>query len=188
MPGSFWDTSALVKHYHPEPGTPKVDALLQTPGSQHIISRLAVTETFSVFAGRVRAGLVTRAEFDKLCRRFLADTRGKLFSVARLLVAHHKEADKVLRVRGSPDWIMHFEFQSGPDASLPRRLHGYNVLLQHRHNLLVRSVAVLLRPQADLANVTGVHECRFADEPAYLTFRYQVIRIWQVPGRASLPE
>ena len=57
-------------------------------------------------------------------------------------------ADKVLRVRGSPDWIMHFEFQSGPDASLPRRLHGYNVLLQHRHNLLVRSVAVLLRSGA----------------------------------------
>jgi len=84
MPGLFWDTSALVKHYHPELGTPRVDSLLQTAGSQHVMSRLGVTETFSVFAGKARAGLITLAEFDQLCRRFLADTRRKVFSVARL--------------------------------------------------------------------------------------------------------
>jgi hypothetical protein len=100
MAGHFWDTSALVKHYHPELGTAKVDALLQTPGFQQVFSRLGVTETFSVFAGKVRAGLVTQDEFDRLCRRFLADTRGKLFSVARLLVAHHKEAERLLRTYG----------------------------------------------------------------------------------------
>ena len=48
MPGYFWDTSALVKHYHPELGTAKVDALLQVPGLQQVLSRLGVTETFSV--------------------------------------------------------------------------------------------------------------------------------------------
>ncbi|HMF14737.1 MAG TPA: type II toxin-antitoxin system VapC family toxin [Gemmataceae bacterium] len=96
----FWDTSALVKHYHPELGTPKVDNLLQAQGSRHVISRLAVTETFSVFAGKVRAGLVTLVEFDQLCRRFLADSRRKLFSVARLLVAHHREAERLLRLYG----------------------------------------------------------------------------------------
>jgi len=100
MPGHFWDTSALVKHYHPELGTAKVDALLQAPGFEQVLSRLGVTEGFSVFAGKVRAGLITQAEFDKLCRRFLADTRGKVFSVARLLVAHHKEAEKLLRSHG----------------------------------------------------------------------------------------
>jgi|SRR5207245_6046985 len=89
MPALFWDTSALVKHYHPELGTPKADHLLESAGSQHVISRLGVTETFSVFAGKARAGLITLAEFDQLCRRFLADTRRKAFSVARLLVAHH---------------------------------------------------------------------------------------------------
>ena len=26
-------------------------------------------------------------------------------------------ADKVLRVRGNPDWILHLEFQASPDAS-----------------------------------------------------------------------
>jgi hypothetical protein len=100
MPGHFWDTSALVKHYHLELGTAKVNALLQAPGFQQVLSRLGVTETFSVFAEKVRAGLVTQPEFDKLCRRFLADTRGKPFSVARLLVAHHKEAERLLRSYG----------------------------------------------------------------------------------------
>lgn len=35
-----------------------------------------------------------------MCRRFLADTRGTLFSVARLLVAHHREAERLLRLYG----------------------------------------------------------------------------------------
>ena len=52
-------------------------------------------------------------------------------------------ADKVLRVRGTPDWIMHVEFQSGPDQSLPRRTHVYNALLEDRHELLVPSVIVI---------------------------------------------
>jgi hypothetical protein len=69
MPDLFWDTSALVKHYHPELGTSKVDNLLQAPRSRHTISRLAVTETFSVFAGKARAGLISLVEFDQLCRR-----------------------------------------------------------------------------------------------------------------------
>jgi hypothetical protein len=90
-------------------------------------------------------------------------------------------ADKVLRVRGSPDWIMHVEFQSGPDQSLPHRVHVYNGLLEDRHGLLVRSVVILLAPRANLSSLTGVHERRFQDEPAYLVFRYQVIRLWQVP-------
>jgi uncharacterized protein len=100
MPGFFWDTSALVKHYHPELGTSTVDQLLQLQGMPNVISRLSATETFSVFAGKTRAGLITTAEFDQLCRRFLADTSRRLFSVARLLVAYHREAERLLRLYG----------------------------------------------------------------------------------------
>src|SRR6267378_817635 len=49
MAGLFWDTSALVKHYHPELGTPKVDHLLQRPGSQHLISRVDSTTRAASF-------------------------------------------------------------------------------------------------------------------------------------------
>ncbi len=90
-------------------------------------------------------------------------------------------ADKVLRVRGRPDWIMHVEFQAGPDRTLPRRLHGYNGLLEDRHDLLVWSVAVLLRPQANLATINGLYERGFPDERPYLRFEYQVIRVWELP-------
>jgi predicted transposase YdaD len=95
-------------------------------------------------------------------------------------------ADKVLRVRGRPDWIMHVEFQRGPDQSLPRRTHVYNALLEDRHELLVRSVVVLLAPTADLSNLMGEYERGFAGESPYLRFAYQVIRVWQLPVETIL--
>jgi predicted transposase YdaD len=92
-----------------------------------------------------------------------------------------KAADKVLRVRAHPEWIMHVEFQRGPDTALPRRAHVYNAILEDRHELLVRTVVVLLSPSADSSNLTGVYERQFAGEPPYLRFEYQVIRVWQLP-------
>src|SRR4051794_13258183 len=62
-------------------------------------------------------------------------------------------SDKVLRVRDTPPWLMDVNFQTGPDASLPRRVHLYNALLEDRHDLPVRSVVVLLRKQANLATI-----------------------------------
>ena len=95
-------------------------------------------------------------------------------------------ADKVLRIRATPDWILHLEFQAGPDESLPRRLQTANVLLDHRHGLLVRSVAVLLHPRANRSNLTGVYERRFEGRDAHLTFRYDVLRVWQTPPEVFL--
>src|SRR5712692_6503625 len=59
-------------------------------------------------------------------------------------------ADKVLRLRGPPPSILHLDFQSGPDASLPCDLNVYNSVLEKRHGLLVRTVLVLLSPRANL--------------------------------------
>lgn len=95
-------------------------------------------------------------------------------------------ADKVLRVHGRPDWIMHVEFQRRPDQGLPRRTHVYNALLEDRHELLVRSAIVLLAPSADLSNLTGVYERQFDGESPYLRFKYQVIRVWQLPVQTLL--
>jgi predicted transposase YdaD len=95
-------------------------------------------------------------------------------------------ADKVLLVEDEPEWLLHFEFQTGPDQTLPQRIHCYNALLGARHDGLVRSVVVLLRPEAGLPSLDGVYERRFEGEPAYLTFRYQVIRVWQLPAHRLL--
>jgi hypothetical protein len=68
------------------------------------------------------------------------------------------------------------------------------VLLEDRHELLVRSVAVLLAPKANLASINGVYERAFPGQPPHLVFRYQVIRVWELSpeqllqgGLATLP-
>lgn len=93
-------------------------------------------------------------------------------------------ADKVLRVSADPPYLMHLEFVSGHDApTLPRKLHVRNALLEDRHDLPVRSGVVLLRPEADSPQLIGRYERGFLGEDAYLTFHYQVLRIWQLaPG------
>jgi hypothetical protein len=48
-------------------------------------------------------------------------------------------ADKALRVRAKPDWIMHIEFQAGPDASVPSRTNWYNAVWRTTIELLLRS-------------------------------------------------
>jgi predicted transposase YdaD len=91
-------------------------------------------------------------------------------------------ADKVLRVAADPPYLLHLEFVAGHDAApLPRKLHVRNGLLEDRHDLPVRSVAVLLRPEADSPQLTGAYERGFPGEAAYLIFRYQVLRVWQLP-------
>lgn len=90
-------------------------------------------------------------------------------------------ADKVLRVSGRPPWLLHLEFQRGPDRSLPRRMHVYNALLEERHGLPVWSVAVLLSPRANLSNLMGTYQQQLKGGPSYLTFRYQVLRVWELP-------
>ncbi len=94
----------------------------------------------------------------------------------------------MLRLRGGAEGIMHFDFQAGPDASLPRRTHGYSALLEERHGLPVRSAVILLRPEANLGSINGLYERSFPGRAGpYLTVRYQVIRVWELaPGPLPL--
>jgi len=104
-------------------------------------------------------------------------------------------ADKVLRVTAEPPYLLHLEFVAGHDAAaLPRKLLVRNGLLEDRHETRVRSAAVLLRPEADSPQLTGLYERGFPGEEIYLTFRYQVGRVWRLPpdplltgGLALLP-
>jgi len=68
-------------------------------------------------------------------------------------------ADKVLRVSTGPPYLLPLEFVAGHDAAvLPRKMHVRNALLEDRHDMLVRSGAVLLRPEADSPQLTGLYE------------------------------
>ena len=55
----------------------------------------------------------------------------------------------------------------------------------YRHRLPVRSVVLLLRREANAANLTGELRAQFPDEAApYDEFRYRVVRLWELSSEA----
>jgi predicted transposase YdaD len=91
-------------------------------------------------------------------------------------------ADKVIRVTGPPDWILHLEFQAGPDALKPGKLNVYNAVLEDRTGLPVRTVFILLRPAAFLRAYTGRFERTTPGAPTpYRRFDYELVKLWEQP-------
>ncbi len=91
------------------------------------------------------------------------------------------QADRVLLVEEEPGWLLNLELQSGRDEGLPERLLRYSVLLRGRHGVDVHSTVVLLRREADFPGLG--QPARFAPPHARSSteFRYEVVRLWQVP-------
>ena len=84
MAGYFLDTSALVKLYHMEAGTPVVQEIMDASDNAIRISRLTTAELFSAFAIKVRTLAINRSDADLFRRQVRQDiATGKLevFSV-----------------------------------------------------------------------------------------------------------
>lgn len=96
----FFDTSALIKHYHAEIGTPKVRAILDEPGAEFLISRLASVEMLSAFAIKVRTGVLATADFGRVRGLFWADVKRRLVKPVRLLNAHYQVAGDLIGTHG----------------------------------------------------------------------------------------
>lgn len=94
-------------------------------------------------------------------------------------------ADKVLLVKGPEKWILHVEFQVGPDAAKPGKINLYNSVLEDRTGLPVRSVLLLLRPEAYLRVYTGTYERSLPGSASpYRHFEYEVLKVWEIlPSR-----
>jgi predicted transposase YdaD len=91
-------------------------------------------------------------------------------------------ADTVLRVAADLPYLLHLDFESGHfSARVPGRLRLYDTVLDYRHDVLVRSVLVLLHPRADSPQLGGEVVRRFPGEAPYGFLRYQVLRVWQLP-------
>jgi hypothetical protein len=95
-------------------------------------------------------------------------------------------ADKVLRIDGPPPWLLHVELQAHRDATLPSRLHLYNTLLGYRHSRLAWTLVVLLRRAAADPGLTGTFERRFPTGSPVVVFRYQLVRVWELPAETFL--
>jgi len=96
MPRFFFDTSALVKNYHDEGGTPQVRDILGTVASEFFISRLAAVEMLSGFAGKVRTGDLSSTDYGTLRKGFFADIRRKTLRPLRVLSAHYQLAGDLI--------------------------------------------------------------------------------------------
>jgi hypothetical protein len=89
--------------------------------------------------------------------------------------------DKVIRVGGRKPWIFHLELVASHRHQLDRQLLLYNVLVGDRHALPVRSVALLLRPEADRSSLDEDLRLLWPEGEQYLQFRYKIARLWQLP-------
>jgi uncharacterized protein len=69
----FFDTSALVKLYHYEAGTERVEAVFNQLDSPMVISELATVEFYAALARRVRMGEISVQAQDEARRNFADD-------------------------------------------------------------------------------------------------------------------
>lgn len=91
-------------------------------------------------------------------------------------------ADGVLKVGGESPFGVHIECESGnTGAQLPGRLLTYNVLAEHRTRLPFQSVAVLMTKNANSPRLSGTLTKTLLDGTEYLTFRYKVVRLYELP-------
>jgi predicted transposase YdaD len=90
-------------------------------------------------------------------------------------------ADKLFRVHDDPEYLLHLDFESGHfRRELPLRLRLYNSVFEYRHDRVVLSVPVLLRPEADSPQWTGLLQRGFSGEDPLSTLRYEVVRVWRL--------
>lgn len=80
----FFDTSALVKRYHREPGTEVVDDAFDDLGTDCVISDLGIVEFYSAFAKKVRVGELPGNRFETLIQAFGKDVRTDTIQVLSL--------------------------------------------------------------------------------------------------------
>ncbi|ETW98929.1 MAG: hypothetical protein ETSY2_41925 [Candidatus Entotheonella gemina] len=88
-PFYFFDTSALLKRYHPEIGSEVVDAVFDLAVAVRVISDISIIEIYSAFARHVRVGDVTREDFQAAKLELDSDIQD-----GRLLVIALSDADK----------------------------------------------------------------------------------------------
>jgi predicted transposase YdaD len=88
-------------------------------------------------------------------------------------------ADCVLLLDAGAQGAYHVENQASYDAAMGNRLLLYNVLTNKSLGVPVRSIVLLLRPEADGPSMKGVYRQNFTDGVNYLEFKFEVIRVWE---------
>lgn len=69
----FFDTSALLKRYHQEPGSAKVDELLSQPQGSFVIASITIAELTSAFVQKFHQGIIKQAALKHVLSQFAKD-------------------------------------------------------------------------------------------------------------------
>jgi uncharacterized protein len=69
----FFDTSALLKRYHQEPGSAKVDELLSLPDGSFVIVSITIAEMISAFVRKFHQGIIKQAVLKHALSQFAKD-------------------------------------------------------------------------------------------------------------------
>ncbi len=102
-PVDFFDTSALVKHYHDEPGSAVIDSAFDDPDAIRIITDIMVIEFHSAFTRRVRMGEITTEDYRRAKSELDSDIREDKLHVEALSEADKVEAAWLIEQYG-PKW------------------------------------------------------------------------------------
>ena len=80
----MFDTSGLVKYYHQEVGSEKIEKIADDSNNYILISDLSVVEFISSIAKKKRLGEIAFLSFRKTRHRFFADVAQGKFNVVAL--------------------------------------------------------------------------------------------------------
>lgn len=96
----FLDSSALVKLYHDEQGSTRVDALFRQAESTFCVSRLAIGETLSAVYARAREGTLDRSRLALAIRRVKSDVESGRFIIVKVTEPRLTEAEDLIQRHG----------------------------------------------------------------------------------------
>jgi predicted transposase YdaD len=120
-------------------------------------------------------------------QRLGIDPRGPVEVIDSDITTLTAAADKVIRVGGLVEpFLVNIELQSSHDAQLMRTLWFRQVAIDHRHDLPVLTVLVLLRKEANSPSLSGVYERFLPDGRSTNRYDYQVVRLWKEPADSFL--
>lgn len=121
-----------------------------------------------------------------LLQRFNLPTGAVLTKLPGSLPSVTLEADAVYRIEGNPPYLIHLEYESSWQANRPSRFMRYHMLLGQREELPVKTIVVLQRPEANSNDMTGEWVQRDPHGNPTLLFRYEVVRLWDLPYQEFL--
>lgn len=93
MPVIYFDTSALVKRYHVEPGSEQVDRLFADTEATFLTANITLAELTSALVRKLQEGVITRPMLDRVLSVVARDLLEEfwLIDLDRVHVLHSRE-------------------------------------------------------------------------------------------------